>query len=194
MPDPFELTVVCEAGKSFAPRLRRQVHAARKLLRGPLRELSLVLANDATMSDLHRRFMNDPTTTDVLTFPLAVNKRGRATSGEVYVCVPEARRRAREHGTRVADELLLYALHGMLHLCGFDDRTPAGFERMHRTEDRILTRIGVGAVFQPQQDRSQQRNERQHTPLQHAPLQRTRRREARRAGASAGRVRKDRRA
>ena len=111
--------------------------------------MSLVLATDATMSDLHQRFMNDRTTTDVLTFPLDVDNGGRTISGEVYVCVPEARRRAKELGSRARDEVLLYALHGMLHLCGFDDRTPAGFTRMHRTEDRILARIGVGAVFQP---------------------------------------------
>ena len=35
----------------------------------------------------------------------------------------------------------------MLHLCGFDDRTDAGFAAMHRTEDQILTAIGVGPVF-----------------------------------------------
>jgi hypothetical protein len=37
----------------------------------------------------------------------------------------------------------------MLHLSGFDDRTRAEFDRMHRTEDRILTRLGIGAVFRP---------------------------------------------
>jgi probable rRNA maturation factor len=145
-----KLALTAEIGRGLVPALRRRVRAARALVRCPLREMSLVLASDATMSDLHQRFMNDPATTDVLTFPLDVDKRGRATSGEVYVCVPEARRRAKGQGSRVADEVLLYALHGMLHLCGFDDRTPAGFTRMHRTEDRILTRIGVGAVFQPQ--------------------------------------------
>jgi probable rRNA maturation factor len=44
---------------------------------------------------------------------------------------------------------LLYSLHGMLHLCGFDDRTEPDFRRMHQTEDEILTRLGVGPVFQP---------------------------------------------
>ena len=156
----MKLTTIAETGRALVPKLRRQLRAAHKLLRCPLREMSLVLVNDATMSDLHRRFMNDASTTDVLTFPLDVNRRGRATSGEVYVCVPEARRRARTHGTRVADEVLLYALHGMLHLCGFDDRTPAGFQRMHRTEDRILTRIGVGAVFRPRQGSSRQKSRR----------------------------------
>ena len=101
------------------------------------------------MSALHERFMNLPGPTDVLTFPLEFDAGGRVTAGEVVVCVPEARRRAKEHGVAVRDELLLYALHGMLHLCGFDDRTARGYARMHRTEDDILTRLGIGAVFQP---------------------------------------------
>jgi hypothetical protein len=41
----------------------------------------------------------------------------------------------------------------MLHLCGFDDRTDSDFAAMHRTEDKILTAIGVGPVFAaPQRD------------------------------------------
>ena len=156
----MKLTITAETGQAFVATLRRRTHAARRLIRCPLRELSLVLVNDATMSDLHQSFMDDPSTTDVLTFPLDADERGRTLSGEVYVCVPEARRRAKQRGTHVADEVLLYALHGMLHLCGFDDRTPAGFARMHRTEDRILTRIGVGPVFQPQARHAQQKTRR----------------------------------
>jgi len=157
MPDALKLTIVPQTGKVFETGLRRQLRAARMLVRSPLREMSLVLVNDATMSDLHQRYMNLPGPTDVLTFPIDVDARGKSLAGEVYVCVPEARRRAKEHGTRAADELLLYALHGMLHLCGFDDRTPAEFNRMHRTEDRILTRIGVGAVFRPPRTRDRTR-------------------------------------
>ena len=145
----FTLDVIPETGKMFAGDLKRQLRVAREMFASPLREMSLVLVNDRTICDLHRRFMNDPTTTDVLTFPIDLDRRGRATAGEVYVCVPEARRRGKEHGTRVEDEVLLYALHGMLHLCGFDDRTPAGYRAMHRTEDMILTRLGVGPVFAP---------------------------------------------
>jgi hypothetical protein len=47
----------------------------------------------------------------------------------------------------VRDELLLYAVHGMLHLCGYDDRTDRDFAAMHRREDHILSRLGVGAIF-----------------------------------------------
>ena len=45
------------------------------------------------------------------------------------------------------DEVLLYALHGVLHLCGYDDRTDRDFAAMHRREDEILERLGVGAIF-----------------------------------------------
>ena len=117
------------------------------MLRPPLAELSLALVGDAKMSALHEQFMGIAGPTDVLTFPLDEDARGRVTAGEVVVCVPEARRRAKTEGTDLRREALLYALHGMLHLCGYDDRTPADFARMHRAEDRILAQIGVGAVF-----------------------------------------------
>jgi rRNA maturation RNase YbeY len=101
------------------------------------------------MADLHEQFLSISGPTDVLTFPLESDGRGRVIAGEVVVCVPEARRRAKAEGVGVDRELLLYALHGMLHLSGFDDRTDAGFAAMHRTEDKILTAIGVGPVFAP---------------------------------------------
>jgi probable rRNA maturation factor len=119
------------------------------LLRSPIRELAVIFVNDKEMSDLHGRFMNDTSTTDVMTFPIDVDRRGRAISGEIYVCVPEARRQAKARKTSKEREVILYALHGLLHLCGFDDRTPEDYRRMHRREDQILTRLGIGPVFAP---------------------------------------------
>jgi probable rRNA maturation factor len=101
------------------------------------------------MSDLHLRFMSMAGPTDVLTFPLEIDATGNTLSGEVVICIPEARRRAREHGTRLSHEILLYAVHGMLHLSGYDDRTAREFKVMHRKEDDLLTRLGAGAVFAP---------------------------------------------
>jgi probable rRNA maturation factor len=148
--ESFTLDITAAAGRPFAAYLRRHLRAAHAVLRPPLAELSLALVGDARMSALHAQFLGIPGPTDVLTFPLDVDRRGRATSGEVVVCVPEARRRARQAGGRVERELLLYALHGLLHLCGYDDRTASGFRKMHRTEDMILTELGVGPVFHPQ--------------------------------------------
>jgi probable rRNA maturation factor len=134
--------------------LKRQLVRAHRILRPPLRELSVALVGDARMSKLHRRFMNIAGPTDVLTFELEHDAEGSVTAGEVIVCVPEARRQAKERGIELRMELLLYALHGMLHLCGFDDRTDRGFRTMHRREDDILTALGFGPVFAPQPVRS----------------------------------------
>jgi probable rRNA maturation factor len=99
------------------------------------------------MAKLHHRYLGINAPTDVLTFELDHDARGRVTSGEVIVCLPQARRQARVGTGR---EVLLCALHGMLHLCGFDDKTDRQFAAMHRAEDRLLSRLGIGAVFGPE--------------------------------------------
>lgn len=139
----FHLSIHASVGAKEAPFLRRHLRAANALLPHSLKDVSIALVSDATMSKLHQQFMNIAGPTDVLTFPLDETNQ----SGEIVICVPEARRRAKEQHARLGNELLLYAIHGMLHLCGMDDRTQKGFERMHRMEDEILTRLGVGAVF-----------------------------------------------
>jgi probable rRNA maturation factor len=144
---PIEIDYAAAAGRAFLPSLKRRLPRAVALVSTRLRSLSIALVGDATMARLHRQFMNVPGTTDVITFELDHDARGRPTAGEVVVCVPEARREARRRGHDVADELLLYALHGVLHLSGYDDLEPAAHRRMHRAEDRILTAIGVGATF-----------------------------------------------
>jgi len=101
--------------------------------------------DDARMGELHGRHMSDPTTTDVLTFV-------DGTEVDVAVCVDEARRRSEELGHELRRELLLYALHGMLHAAGFDDRTPADFARMHAEEDRLLAAIGLEPTFRSRED------------------------------------------
>ncbi|GIW78027.1 MAG: hypothetical protein KatS3mg104_3090 [Phycisphaerae bacterium] len=135
-------------GKRYVPFLRRYLKRAIPLIRNAPSDISIALVNDARMSELHLRFMNIPGPTDVLTFELDHNpSSGRCVSGEIVICVPEARRQASRLGHALEHELLLYALHGILHLCGYDDRNRQSYRRMHRTEDRILTAIGIGAVF-----------------------------------------------
>jgi probable rRNA maturation factor len=121
--------------------------AAFAVLNPPLRQLSIALVNDTTMSQLHQKYLAIAQPTDVLTFELDHDARGRVMAGEVIICVPEARRKARQRDSTVEKELLLYALHGMLHLSGFDDRTASGYRTMHRKEDEILTHLGIGPVF-----------------------------------------------
>lgn len=149
MKKPFELHLTARVGARFTAHLRKRLKQAHGIVNPPLRELSVALVNDRHMSDLHLQFMNIPGPTDVLTFPLDLDQRGKVLSGEVVICVPEARRRAKIEGVALENELLLYGLHGLLHLCGYDDRTDREFRRMHAMEDRILENLGVGALFAP---------------------------------------------
>ena len=105
----------------------------------------LEVVDDRRMSLLHGRWMNDPTPTDVLTFPMSAPDE--PIDADIAICLPEAERRSRELGHDRLRELLLYGLHGVLHVLGHDDRDQADFVRMHAEEDRLLERIGLGGVF-----------------------------------------------
>jgi probable rRNA maturation factor len=135
------------AGKSHLPYLRKWLPKAAALIRSTPDEVSIALVGDTVMSRLHKEYLDIAGPTDVLTFEIEFDASGRVKEGEVVVCVPEATRRAAEHKHTVRDELLLYALHGLLHLCGYDDRTDAAYRRMHRKEDDILRRLGIGPIF-----------------------------------------------
>jgi len=159
------LEISARTGREYAGFISRGIRDCHLLLHSALRELSIALVGDREMARLHRQFLGIDGPTDVLSFELERNERGQVVSGELVVCVPEARRRVRRAGAReaagessltpalsqrereVRKELLLYVLHGMLHLSGFDDRTDAGFKAMHRTEDRLLSTLGIGPVF-----------------------------------------------
>ena len=102
-------------------------------------ELGLVLVGDAALCALHERWMGDPAPTDVLSFDLGEELGGPA--GEVYVSVDCARRVARERQLDPVGELLLYVVHGVLHLCGYDDHDPGDRRRMRAAERKVLARL-----------------------------------------------------
>jgi probable rRNA maturation factor len=112
----------------------------------PVERAAVEVVRDARMRALHARHMGLDSTTDVLTF--AQNAPGQPVDVDVAVCVDEATRRGAGAPHGVRGELLLYALHALLHACGHDDRDEASFRRMHAEEDRILEAAGFGRLFE----------------------------------------------
>ncbi len=139
--------------------LRRAADAA-GVSRG---RLGLVVVGDDEMAELHQAWKNVPGTTDVLTFDLSEpDAPGGSVEGDIVVCIDEAHRQAEQRGHPLRHEALLYAVHGLLHLLGEDDRDDASSERMHRREDELLTHIGIGSVYADPQDTSPQHEARPH--------------------------------
>jgi probable rRNA maturation factor len=66
---------------------------------------------------------------------------------DLYVCVDVARREAAARGHSIEREILLYAVHGTLHACGYRDDTEAAAAAIHAEEDRILSAGGFGSVY-----------------------------------------------
>jgi len=109
--------------------------------------LSLAVIGDARMQEVNQASLGHDFPTDVLSFPLA---EAPVLAGEVLVSADTARREATRRGHPAYDELLLYAVHGTLHLLGYDDQGSAQRRRMRRAERAALAALGIQPVFRRQ--------------------------------------------
>ena len=103
--------------------------------------VSLVVVDDPTIHRLNRQFLDHDYATDVLSFVLEDDQE--RLEGEIIVSVDTATREATEAGWRAADELMLYAVHGALHLAGYGDKQPADVIAMRAAEVAILDGLKV---------------------------------------------------
>ena len=108
--------------------------------------LGINIVHDDRMADLHYQFMSIPGTTDVLTFDMR-DQESDPFEGDIIICIDEAARQAAKRNFDTRLEVLLYAVHGIMHLLGYDDHDPEEYKIMHQREDQILTEIGIGTVF-----------------------------------------------
>ena len=101
------------------------------------RKVLVAIVDDGTIAELHERFLDVPGPTDVLSFP----------HGEIVVSADTARREGNARGVPPLHELMLYVVHGALHLDGYNDKRPKERARMRAAERRILKGLGIGDVF-----------------------------------------------
>jgi rRNA maturation RNase YbeY len=102
-----------------------------------LRFLSVVLTDHETVLRLNREYLDHDYHTDVLSFDLTEDGSS-AIEGEVYVDLDTAQERHSEFDTTFEEEALRYAVHGVLHLIGYDDADPEDAQTMRTLEDRYL--------------------------------------------------------
>lgn len=138
-------------------RLDAVVRVAGLTVRGCLGTVGFAFVDDAGMARHHGRFMGDPTTTDVLSFPDEIAAEDEAEQvgaggieadapefpywGDVIICTDQAVRQARSLRHPYRYELAVLALHGVLHLLGFDHTRDHG--QMRRLEHALRPRSVV---------------------------------------------------
>ncbi len=129
--------------------VRRAVAAARAVAgaRAIGGELGVVFVGDAQLAQMHSEWLDDPTPTDVITFDLRGDgaDEGGGPSGELYISVERAEAVAARRGLDPVRELIVYVVHGVLHLSGFDDHEPRERRRMRAAERRALSTLGLSA-------------------------------------------------
>ena len=106
-------------------------------------EVAIALVSDARMRTLNRSYRRKDYATDVLSFPAEAHPVPRAAGGalgDLVIATGVARRQAREAGHSYQTELRVLALHGLLHLLGYDHDDPKDSGRMKRTEERLRRR------------------------------------------------------
>jgi probable rRNA maturation factor len=108
----------------------------------PSGSISIAMVDNATIHAINRTHLGHDWPTDVITFPLAAPDDPVLT-GELVISAEMACAVAREIGVEPSEELTLYVVHGLLHLCGYDDHEHADRCRMRQREDEILAHAGL---------------------------------------------------
>jgi probable rRNA maturation factor len=119
-------------------------------------EVTVALVSDAHIRALNRRYRRKNAVTDVLSFPAQESagrstpngehaRKGAAPLGDLAIATGVARRQARAAGHSYQTELRVLALHGLLHLLGYDHHDRADNGRMARAEARLRRRGGLHA-------------------------------------------------
>ena len=103
--------------------------------------LSIAIVDDATIHQMNREFLQHDYPTDVLSF--ALEEDLNEFEGQVVASAETALHNAADFNWRAEEELLLYVIHGTLHLAGFRDKTDADRAAMRQAEAQALRECGV---------------------------------------------------
>lgn len=105
--------------------------------------INILFSNDLVISHFHQEYLNDPTVTDVITFPMEEidPETNQYLLGDLIISWETAEREAKKRNISTQMELILYAIHGFLHLNGYDDKSEKDKKKMNQLQNKILKKI-----------------------------------------------------
>jgi len=98
-------------------------------------EVSIVFCDDVFLHKLNVEFLNHDTLTDVISFDYSI---GKEIHGEIFISIERVRENAKEFGQSFDTELSRVMAHGILHYCGYKDKTPSDATTMRSKEEFYL--------------------------------------------------------
>ncbi len=101
-------------------------------------DINIIYVEEAQIVEINKHYLGHDYVTDVISFDLSDD---RNSIGEVYICIQQAERQAKEYNVSLENELSRLAIHGVLHILGFDDKTEEEKQKMHKLEDMFLNEI-----------------------------------------------------
>lgn len=122
--------------------VKETLKRARRVLKVPQKKgVSVVLCDLRTIKKLNKQYRGIARPTDVLSFSYKEYSgpvSQEYTVGEIFICIPVARKQAKQFNNTLEKEVSLLTVHGLLHILGYDHRTKKQSERMRRFENKIL--------------------------------------------------------
>ncbi len=130
--------------KKNRPVLQKIANWSSEKLKLPLASLNVIITDDIHLREMHKRYLDDDSPTDVLTFNLG---KKDAIEGEIYISLDRAKDQAALYNVSLLEELSRLIIHGILHLAGLDDQNAASRREMKKKED-LFVREAI-ELYQP---------------------------------------------
>lgn len=110
------------------------------------KEFNIIFVEDDEIKRINKEFRNIDRVTDVISFALCddINNEMIDELGDIFIDLDQARRQASDFGHSINREVAFLAVHGYLHLCGYDHMTEDDEKIMFKKQDEILNQAGIG--------------------------------------------------
>ena len=117
--------------------LKKYIHSIFKKEGKKLGSVSFIFCSDKALLEINRKYLKHDFYTDIITFDLSETE---AIQAEIYISVDRVRENSYNLGISFKSELLRVIIHGILHLCGYNDKTQAEKRKIREKEDYFLNK------------------------------------------------------
>ncbi|MFT5303540.1 MAG: putative rRNA maturation factor [Mariniblastus sp.] len=141
---PYKIEIADEQSQLFDPAMLTSAVEMIMNEHGVLAgEVSIAVVDDPAIRKLNKQYLEHDYETDVISFVLEFDDEANSLVGQLIVSTDTAATMAAQLGGTMQEELLLYVIHGMLHLVGYNDKDPAEAVEMRVAEKLYLAKFGI---------------------------------------------------